>query len=61
MDHFTYEHGALRCEGVAVADIAATVGTPCYVYSAGTLAEHLRRTREAFAALDPLILSLIHI
>ena len=55
MDHFTYEHGALRCEGVAVADIAATVGTPCYVYSAGTLAEHLRRTREAFAALDPLI------
>ncbi|MFM8639389.1 MAG: diaminopimelate decarboxylase [Planctomycetota bacterium] len=55
MDHFTYEHGALRCEGVAVADIAATVGTPCYVYSAGTLAEHHRRTREAFAALDPLI------
>jgi len=55
MDHFTYEHGALRCEGVAVADIAATVGTPCYVYSAGTLADHLRRTREAFAALDPLI------
>lgn len=55
MDHFTYEHGALRCEGVAVADIAAAVGTPCYVYSAGTLAEHHRRTRDAFAALDPLI------
>ncbi|MBM4099931.1 MAG: diaminopimelate decarboxylase [Planctomycetes bacterium] len=55
MDHFSYEHGALRCEGVAVADVAATVGTPCYVYSAGTLAEHHRRTRDAFAALDPLI------
>ena len=55
MDHFTYEQGALRCEGVAVADIAAKVGTPCYVYSAATLTEHHRRTRAAFAALDPLI------
>ena len=55
MDLFRYEHGALRCEGVAVADIAAKVGTPCYVYSAGTLGEHYRRIRDAFAPVDPLI------
>ncbi|MFM8785560.1 MAG: diaminopimelate decarboxylase, partial [Phycisphaerales bacterium] len=35
--------------------MAADVGTPTYVYSRGTLAEHLRRVREAFAAVDPLI------
>lgn len=55
MDLFRYEHGALRCEGVDASEIAASVGTPCYVYSAGTLAEHYRRIRDAFAAVDPLI------
>ena len=55
MDLFRYEEGSLRCEGVAAATIAESVGTPCYVYSAGTLAEHFRRIRDAFAALDPLI------
>jgi diaminopimelate decarboxylase len=55
MDVFAYEGGALRCEGVRVADIAREVGTPTYVYSRGTLAEHLTRVREAFEAVDPLI------
>lgn len=55
MDLFAYEGGTLRCEGVPVGDIAADVGTPTYVYSRGTLAEHLRRVRAAFAAVDPLI------
>jgi diaminopimelate decarboxylase len=55
MDLFRYEEGSLRCEGVAAATIAESVGTPCYVYSAGTLAEHYRRIRDAFAAVDPLI------
>jgi diaminopimelate decarboxylase len=55
MDLFRYEGGALRCEGLAAEDIAARAGTPCYVYSAGTLAEHYRRVREAFRAVDPLI------
>jgi diaminopimelate decarboxylase len=55
MDLFAYEGGTLRCEGVPVGDIAADVGTPTYVYSRGTLAEHLKRVREAFAAVDPLI------
>jgi diaminopimelate decarboxylase len=55
MDLFRYEGGALRCEGIPASQVAAAAGTPCYVYSAGTLAEHLRRVREAFAAVDPLI------
>ena len=46
MDHFAYQNGALHAEDVALADIAAQVGTPCYVYSAGTL----RRHAQVFAA-----------
>ena len=55
MDLFAYQDGSLHCEGVRVRDIAAAVGTPCYVYSRGTLVEHLRRVREAFAPVRPLI------
>ncbi|MCU0729486.1 MAG: diaminopimelate decarboxylase, partial [Sphingopyxis sp.] len=40
MDHFTYRGGALFCEDVAVADIAAAVGTPVYIYSRATLERH---------------------
>ena len=33
MDHFEYRDGRLYAEDVPVADIAAAVGTPCYLYS----------------------------
>jgi diaminopimelate decarboxylase len=55
MDLFRYEGGALRCEGLAASEVAARAGTPCFVYSAGTLAEHYRRVRDAFAPVRPLI------
>jgi diaminopimelate decarboxylase len=55
MDHFTYRDGDLYAEEVPVAQIAASVGTPTYVYSAATLRLHVRRLREAFAPIDPLI------
>jgi diaminopimelate decarboxylase len=55
MDLFDYRDGALRCEGVSVADIADEVGTPVYVYSQGTALEHFRRLRSAFTDLDPLV------
>ncbi|MHC4415318.1 MAG: diaminopimelate decarboxylase [Planctomycetota bacterium] len=55
MDHFVYRGGELYCEDVAVASIAAGVGTPCYVYSQATLLDHYARLSKAFAALDPLI------
>ena len=37
MDHFLYRDGALHAEDVPVAEIAAAVGTPFYVYSTATL------------------------
>ena len=51
MDHFLYKNGQLMAEDVAIADIAAAVGTPFYVYSAATLTRHYRLFSEA---LDPL-------
>ena len=40
MDHFLYKNGQLMAEDVALADIAAAVGTPFYAYSAATLTRH---------------------
>ncbi|MEY2943772.1 MAG: hypothetical protein RLY97_1786 [Pseudomonadota bacterium] len=51
MDHFTLKNGTLHCEDVALADIAAAVGTPVYIYSRATLARHARVFRDALAAL----------
>jgi len=55
MDFFEYRDGELHCEGVPVTDIAATVGTPAYIYSAATLLHHYRAIAEAFAKLKPTI------
>ena len=55
MDHFLYRDGALDAEGVAVADIAAAVGTPFYCYSAATLTRHFRLFDEALAGTDHLV------
>ena len=49
MDHFEYRHGRLFAEDVPVADIAATVGTPCYIYSRATIERHWRAFDHAFA------------
>ena len=49
MHHFHYINGELHCENVPVAKIAAAVGTPFYLYSAGTLAHHFRVFDAAFA------------
>ena len=51
MDHFLYRDGQLMAEDVPVAEIAAALGTPFYVYSTATLARHFRLFDEA---LDPL-------
>jgi len=55
MDHFQYQDGQLFCEAVPVAAIAASVGTPVYVYSKATLLHHYRELAESFAALKPTI------
>jgi diaminopimelate decarboxylase len=49
MHHFHYQAGELYCEGVPVQKIAAAVGTPFYLYSAGTLTHHFRVFDAAFA------------
>jgi diaminopimelate decarboxylase len=46
---FTRIGGALHCEGVPVATLAATFGTPLYVYSAGTIVDRYRAITTAFA------------
>ena len=48
MNHFEYRDGELWCEGVRLADIAAAVGTPVYVYSTATLERHYRAFADAF-------------
>jgi diaminopimelate decarboxylase len=55
MDHFLYRDGALHAEDVPLADIAAAVGTPVYVYSAATLTRHYRLFTEALAPLPHLV------
>ena len=51
MDHFELRHGVLHCEDVPLPEVAASVGTPVYVYSTATMVRHARVLR---AALDPL-------
>ncbi|MFT6457434.1 diaminopimelate decarboxylase [Pseudophaeobacter arcticus] len=55
MDHFLYRDGALYAEDVPVAEIAAAVGTPFYVYSTATLQRHFRLFDEALAGMDHLV------
>ena len=50
MDHFANIDGSLHAEGVPLAAIARSVGTPVYVYSRATISRHARVFREALAA-----------
>ncbi len=49
MDHFLYRDGVLHAEDVPVAEIAASVGTPFYLYSTATLVRHYRLFDEALS------------
>ena len=55
MDHFLYRNGQLHAEDVALADIAATVGTPFYCYSTATLTRHYHLFTEALSPLPHLV------
>jgi len=48
MQAFTYKEHALHCDGVALAEIAARAGTPCYVYSAAAIRDNFRAYDGAF-------------
>jgi diaminopimelate decarboxylase len=55
MDHFLYRDGTLFAEDVPVSEIAATVGTPFYVYSTATLLRHFQAFDEALEGMDHLV------
>jgi len=55
MDHFLYRDGELFAEDVPVAEIAAAVGTPFYVYSTATLTRHFKLFDEALDGMDHLV------
>ena len=48
MDHFNYIDDRLHAESVPLAEIAASHGTPCYVYSRATLERHWHAFNDAF-------------
>ena len=52
MDHFNYRNGQLYAEDVSVAEIAASVGTPFYVYSTATLERHFKLFDDALDGMD---------
>lgn len=55
MDHFLYRDGILHAEDVPLPEIAASVGTPFYVYSSATLTRHYKVFQDALAGMDHLI------
>ena len=55
MDHFVHRDGRLWCDRVPLEALALEVGTPVYVYAAATMRDHVRRLREAFQGLEPLV------
>ena len=55
MDHFEYKNGALYCEDVAIADLAAHYGTPLFIYSRATLERHWHAFDNALDEHDHLV------
>jgi diaminopimelate decarboxylase len=52
MHHFSYQHGKLFCEDVALETLAKQFGTPLYVYSQQTLLGHVNTLQQALGPLD---------
>src|SRR5437868_14474425 len=55
MHFFHYCAGQLHCEDVDLEHVADKIGTPTYVYSAGTILDHYARMDAALGPLDHLI------
>ncbi len=55
MDYFNYKNARLQAEEVNIADIAAQVGTPVYIYSKATFLDHLQKIQRAYSELDTTI------
>jgi diaminopimelate decarboxylase len=55
MEPYSYRGARLHAEGVALADIARAVGTPCYVYSRAAIEQRFRAFDRAFGERDHLV------
>ena len=55
MRHFAFKDGEMYAEDVPLRDIAAEVGTPCYVYSTATLERHYTVFGDAFEGRKVLV------
>ncbi|MFW6158932.1 MAG: diaminopimelate decarboxylase [Planctomycetota bacterium] len=55
MEPFEYRGGTLVCDGMPAPELAEEFGTPLYVYSEAGLRTQVRRFRDAFGEVDPLI------
>lgn len=55
MHDFRYVDGRLKCERVSLESLVKKYGTPLYVYSQHTLADHFQKLDNALAPLDHLI------
>ena len=55
MSHFTFREGRLYAENVAVSDIAARHGTPCYIYSRAALEAAFTEYQQALQGADHLV------
>ncbi len=51
MHQFNYRNGKLHCESVDLDEVADRYGTPCYVYSAGTMRDNYRRLAESLPGI----------
>ncbi|HVC33246.1 MAG TPA: diaminopimelate decarboxylase [Chloroflexota bacterium] len=51
MEEFQYRGGSLACEGVSLAELAETYGTPLYVYSETSIRDRFRALDEAYAGV----------
>jgi diaminopimelate decarboxylase len=54
-DLFTYSNNDLFCDQIALADIAARVGTPVYVYSTETILRNYQAYDQAFGEIPHLV------
>jgi len=55
VNEFLFRNGNLFAEDVPVADLAATYGTPLYVYSRSHLQDRFRALKKVMAPVNPLI------
>lgn len=55
MHRFKYTGRELHCEEVPISKIAASVGTPFYLYSINTVMDHFLKLKKAFKELDCVI------